>query len=88
MLCKTGSRGAYLDDGQHLRHFPGYIVRRVDSTGAGDAFNGMLAVALSENKPLEEATLLASAAGALRVTQRGARQSLPWLEDLESFIRN
>jgi sugar/nucleoside kinase (ribokinase family) len=48
----------------------------------------MLAVALSENKPLEEATLLASAAGALRVTQRGARQSLPWLEDLESFIRN
>lgn len=87
-ICKAGSRGAYLDDGQHFRRFPGYKVRSVDSTGAGDAFNSMLAVALSENKSLEDAILLANAAGALCVMKRGAQQSLPWREDLELFIRN
>jgi ribokinase len=88
VLCKAGSRGAYLDDGQHFRHFPGYTVRSVDSTAAGDAFNGMLAVALSENKPLEEAILLANAVGALCVTKPGAQQSLPWRKDLEAFIES
>jgi ribokinase len=86
VLCKAGSRGAYLDDGNCFRHFPAYAVRMVDSTAAGDAFNGTLAVALSEGKSLPEAIGIANAAGALCVTRPGAQQSMPWRKDLDSFL--
>ncbi|MBF0528780.1 MAG: ribokinase [Deltaproteobacteria bacterium] len=88
VLCKAGDRGAYLDDGRTFRHFPGYSVPSVDSTAAGDAFNGALAVAVSEGKSLVEAIGWANAAGALCVTKAGAQQSLPWRRELEEFIRN
>ena len=58
----------------------------VDSTAAGDAFNGALAVALSENKSLHEAIGIANAAGALCVTRPGAQQSMPWRKDLDTFL--
>jgi len=87
ILCKAGSRGAYLDDGSRFQHFPGYTVRNVDSTAAGDAFNGTLAVALSEGKSLAAAIRRANAAGALSVTQPGAQNSMPFRKDLEKFIQ-
>ena len=86
VLCKAGSRGAYLDDGQHFQHFPGYEVSPVDSTAAGDAFNGTLVVALSEDKSLQEAIGIANAAGALCVTRTGAQQSMPWRKELDEFL--
>jgi len=86
VLCKAGSRGAYLDDGNRFQHFPGYAVRMVDSTAAGDSFNGTLAVALSESKSLQEAIGIANAAGALCVTRPGAQQSMPWRKDLDNFL--
>ena len=86
VLCKAGSRGAYLDDGNRFRHFPGYAVRMVDSTAAGDAFNGTLAVALAEDKSLQEAIGIANAAGAMCVTRPGAQQSTPWRKDLDIFL--
>jgi ribokinase len=58
----------------------------VDSTAAGDAFNGTLAVALSEDKSLQEAIGIANAAGALCVTRPGAQQSMPWRKDLDNFL--
>jgi ribokinase len=87
ILCKAGSRGAYLDDGIQFQHIPGYPVRNVDSTAAGDVFNGTLAVALSENKSLKEAINIANAAGALCVTRPGAQQSMPWRKELETFLQ-
>ena len=87
VLCKAGSRGAYLDNGTQFQHFAGYTVRNVDSTAAGDAFNGTLAVALSEYKSLEESIDMANAAGALCVTQPGAQNAMPWRKDLEIFLQ-
>lgn len=86
VLCKAGSRGAFLDDGNRFQHFSGYEVRAVDSTAAGDAFNGALAVALSEGKSLQEAIGIANAAGALCVTRPGAQQSMPWRTELDVFF--
>jgi ribokinase len=85
VLCKAGVRGAFLDTGDGFRHFPGYPVGSVDTTAAGDAFNGALAVVLSEGRTLEEAIPFANAAGALSVTRAGAQQSLPWRRELQAF---
>ncbi len=85
-MCKAGSRGAFLYDGDRFRHFPGYKIQNIDSTAAGDAFNGALAVALAEDKPLEEAVGFANGAGALCVTKKGAQISMPLREDLEAFL--
>jgi len=85
VLCKAGSRGAYLHDGNQFSHYPAYIVDTVDSTAAGDVFNGALAVSLSEGKSIQEAIRFANAAGALCVTRQGAQQSIPWRKELEVF---
>jgi len=55
---------------------PAFAVDVVDTTGAGDAFNGALAWALAEDAPIEEALRLACAAGALATRAVGARRSL------------
>ncbi len=87
IICKAGGRGAFLDDGHGFHHYPGYPVKSVDSTAAGDAFNAALAVALSEGRPLEAAIKWANAAGALSVTRSGAQSSLPWRADVDEFLR-
>jgi ribokinase len=63
-----------------------FKVNVVDTTAAGDAFLGALAVALSENKPIREALRFANGAGALATTQLGAQPSLPFRKDLEAFL--
>lgn len=64
---------------------PARKVSAVDTTGAGDCFNGVLAVALSAGMPLEKAVLRANLAASISVTRRGALTSMPTLEDLESL---
>ena len=87
VLCKAGSRGAYYYDGNQFNHHPTYPVGAVDSTAAGDAFNGALAVALSEGKAMDSAIRFANAAGALCVKEQGAQQSMPLRKDVEAFLR-
>ncbi|WP_121663623.1 ribokinase [Metabacillus litoralis] len=65
---------------------PGYKVKAVDSTGAGDTFNGALAVSLSKGVALKEACQFANAAAALSVTKLGAQSGMPTLEEVEKFI--
>jgi ribokinase len=61
-------------------------VTAVDTTGAGDAFNGALAVALGERRPLTDALRFATAAGALACTRRGAQDALPVRTDVEALL--
>jgi ribokinase len=56
---------------------PAFRVKAVDTVGAGDAFSGALALALTEGRELEDAVRFASAAAAVSVTRRGAQPSLP-----------
>jgi len=58
----------------------------VDTTAAGDVFNGALAVALAEKKPLKDALSFASAVAALSVTRPGAQPSAPTRSEVESFL--
>lgn len=76
-VVTLGAQGAVAATPEGTSHVPAFAVTAVDTTAAGDAFNGGLAVALAEGRPLAEALRFASAAAALTCTRRGAQASLP-----------
>ena len=78
----TGAEG----DGVRTWEVPGERVATVDSTGAGDAFNGAWAAAIAEGRALAEAVRRAVAAGAIATTHVGAREGMPTAAELEEFL--
>ncbi len=86
LLVTLGPRGVYVVTPQKRQLVPAFRVQAVDTTGAGDAFNGALAVALAEGKPVVEAVRFACAAAALATTKMGARPSLPFRPEIERLL--
>jgi len=85
-VITLGARGALIVTPDAQRLVPGFLADVVDTTAAGDAFNGGLAVALAEGRSLEEAVCFANACGALATTRIGAQPSLPTAGDVEAFL--
>lgn len=85
-IIKMGGQGAYAAALAGGRFFPAIPVTAVDTVAAGDAFNGALAVALSEGKSFEEAVKWGVAGGAYAVTQEGAQPAMPNREALLSLL--
>jgi ribokinase len=77
VIITLGARGALLVDGDGARHVSAPRVRAVDSSGAGDAFIGSLAVFWAEGLDLPEAVARANAVAALSVTRAGTQASFP-----------
>jgi ribokinase len=88
VVVTLGEQGALVCDGGSAVHFEAFPVEAVDTTGAGDAFNGALAVGLAAGGSLEQVIPLASAAGALTCTRRGAQAALPTRADVERFLHS
>ena len=88
VLVTMGERGVLACEGESVVHFPAFPVEAVDTTAAGDAFNGALAVGLAAGGSLEQAIPLANAAAALACTKRGAQDSLPLRAEVEAFLRS
>lgn len=88
VIVTLGANGARLVTDDLDKHLPAFEVTAVDTTAAGDAFNGALAVALAEGRTLVDAVNLAMAAGALTATKRGAQASLPTREAVDDFLRS
>ena len=86
VICTAGADGAYLTTSDSYTHFPAFHVATIDTTAAGDAFNGALAWALQE-RPLVEAIPYACAAGAIATTRRGAQPSLPRAVELDGILK-
>jgi len=87
VVMKLGSKGAMVQTRDGLvEHIRAFKVDVVDTTAAGDAFTGALAVALSEGRSLSEAAVFANAAGALCCTGFGAQPSLPSRDAVERML--
>jgi ribokinase len=87
VLAKLGPRGARLVTTAVAVEQPALSVPAVDSTAAGDAFNGALAVAMAEGRSPEEALPFATAAAAVSVTRAGAQPSMPTRGEVEALLQ-
>ena len=83
VIVTLGSKGALVMDGDGCTRVEAHRVEAVDTTAAGDVFNGALCVALSEGRTLTEAAEFASRASAVSVTRMGAQSSIPYREELK-----
>jgi len=87
IIITLGSKGSFVLSKTFTGMVPAFRVKAVDTTAAGDVFNGALAVALSEKKELKEAVEFASAAAALAVMKLGAQTSAPSREEIEKMLK-
>ncbi len=87
VIITLGENGLMWCDGSNYKIITSPHVKPEDTTGAGDIFNGALAVAFAENKEILESILFACYAATLSVTRLGAQSSAPNRHDVESFIR-
>lgn len=86
VIHKHGADGAYIADKNGIEHVPGYKVKAVDTTAAGDTFNAGLAAGLAMGMTVREAVQLANAAGAMAVTKLGAQAGMPTLEQAKALM--
>ena len=86
VLITLGAKGVYASHRGKGKVIAGFRVQPVDTTAAGDTFNGAFITALLEDKPLEEAIRFAHAAAALSVTKKGAQSSIPSREETLMFL--
>lgn len=86
MLITLGSRGVFVTTKERAEIIPCFKVQAVDTTGAGDAFNGGFLTALSEGKDLWEADRFAQALAALSVQRLGTTASIPTREEIDAFL--
>jgi ribokinase len=84
VVLTLGARGSLLADESGAVHVPAYAVTAVDSTGAGDAFIGSLAVFLAEGVPEKEAVARANLYAALSTTRVGTQKSFPKRVDFDT----
>jgi ribokinase len=83
VVITLGPEGCLVARDQETQRIASPRVEAVDTVGAGDAFNGALAVALAESSPLTEAAAWACKAGALAVTRPGAQPALPFRDQID-----
>jgi ribokinase len=82
VVITMGSSGAHISTGSVSKMVSVVPTKAIDTTAAGDVFNGALAVALSEGKELEEAVIFANKASAISVTRMGAQASAPYRNEI------
>lgn len=85
-LITLGGNGALLHSARQSVHIPAFKVKVVETTGAGDAFNGGFAVALGEGRDPVEAARFGVATAALSVTKPGTASSMPQRNEIDAML--
>ncbi len=83
IVMTIGEKGVIYTENQSQTHLAGHKVNAIDTTGAGDTFNGYLAVSLAKGMSLKSAVALANQAAAISVTRLGAQPSIPFIEKIQ-----
>jgi ribokinase len=86
VIVTLGARGVFASADGVAERVPGFAVDAVDTTAAGDVFNGALAAALVDGRPWRNAIRFASAAAAISVTRMGAQASAPARAEIDAFL--
>ena len=87
VVLKLGEHGAYIEQtGGSIFQIPSFKVAAIDSTAAGDTFNGAFAAALSAGRDVEWSGRFASAAAAISVTRMGAQASMPKADEVMALL--
>ncbi|MDD6800660.1 MAG: ribokinase [Firmicutes bacterium] len=86
VIITLGKRGVYFCNGKEEITLPPIKVKAVDTTGAGDAFNGSFAVALSEGRPIKEALAFATCAAGISVTRIGTSNAMPRRDETDKVL--
>ena len=82
IIITLGEKGLFYSDGQEEIHLKASSVKAIDTTGAGDAFNGALAFSLFKGKPIKACLELANKAAGLSTTKLGAGDAMPFIKDI------
>jgi ribokinase len=86
VIVTLGAKGALIANAEGTEHVPGFKVDAVDTTAAGDIFNGVLSVVLAEGKSLRDSVRMANAAAAVSVTRVGTQPSAPARRTIERVL--
>ncbi|MCT4543413.1 MAG: ribokinase [Vallitalea sp.] len=86
VIITMGSKGALIATKDSEIWVESLKVNAIDTTGAGDAFNGALATALAEGKNIEQAAIFANAAAAISVTRMGTAVSMAYKDEIETLL--
>lgn len=87
VIVTMGKQGCMLVSEDSMEVFPARAVETIDTTAAGDCFNGAFLVALSEGKHVKEAIAFANLASSIAVTRKGAQNSLPTRMEVELIVK-
>lgn len=86
IIITLGKKGAFFSDGKTKMLVPTTDLKAVDTTGAGDAFNGGLAVALSEGMDIERAIRFANCTASISVTRKGTSPAMPYRHEIDELL--
>lgn len=86
VILTLGEKGCMLVNSERVNLFPVKKVKAIDTTAAGDAFNGALAFSLAKNEKLDSAIRFANAVAAYCVTKMGAQSSMPTMKEVQNFL--
>lgn len=86
IIVTLGDRGVCYHDGEKFIHVDGYKSEVVDTTGAGDTFNGAFAYAISKEYPIENAMRFANIAASISIEMIGAQGGMPSLAQVEERL--
>jgi ribokinase len=87
VIVTMGSKGAMLVSSEGYRIYPSSKVEVVDTTAAGDSFNGTIAFSLAGGKNIDEAVRIANKAASISVTRMGAQSSMPYYQEIEELLK-